>query len=70
MSRVESVHFEKDYWTTTSARQWLKNHKLKPIKRVDKTGRYLRYRVREPKRFSRIRTIKTGKHLNLLIGFV
>jgi len=40
--------FSKSSWTTDKARRWMKKHDLKPIKKVDQKGEYLRYRLRQP----------------------
>ena len=48
MSKVQSILFDKDFFTTKEARKWLKNNNFKPIKRVHKTKNYLRYRIRYP----------------------
>jgi len=48
MSDIQAVIFEKRYYTPTTARKWLKRNGLTPIKAVDKTKNYLRYRIRIP----------------------
>lgn len=68
-SRVQSVLFDRKYWSGSKARTWLKNHNLTPIKRVHKTEAKLRYRIRNPKQFSGIRTKTVSKHIQLLVGF-
>ena len=45
---LQAVLFNKDSWTTKSARQWLKDHSHIPIKRVYITDTQLRYRIAEP----------------------
>ena len=46
-----------------------KKHKYKPIKRVDKTLNYLRYRLVEPNKFKNFIMKKTGIGINLVIGY-
>lgn len=48
MSKVQSIIFKKSKYNSNEARKWLKKHNYSPIKRVDKTINYLRYRIRAP----------------------
>lgn len=54
---IQSIIFTKQKWDATGARKWLKKHNFKPIKRVHKTERYLRYRLRDPGIYSKFRTL-------------
>ncbi len=66
---LHSVVFLKDKgWNSNKAREWLKKHDYKPIKRVHKTENTLRYRLRPPK-FKRYITKKIKNGINLVIGF-
>jgi len=68
-STVQAVVFGKN-WTTKKARQWLKEKKWKPIKRVHITsGGFLRYRLRDPKQYKKFIWKSTNKGINLIIGF-
>lgn len=69
MSQIQSVLFDKNYWTLDEAKRWLRDNNLKPLKKEHTTKRFYRYRIRNPHEFSRIRTIKTHDGLDLLIGF-
>ena len=55
-------------WDSEKARQWLKQHKYKPLKRVHKVKNTLRYRIKEPK-YKRYITRKTNKGVNLIFGY-
>ena len=68
-STVHSVIFEKSYWTTQDARRELNKMGLKPIKHVDITKNYLRYRFVDPREFDHFITKNTNKHMKLVIGF-
>lgn len=48
---VHSIIFDNKLYTPDIARKWLKEHNYKPIKHVDKTKNYLRYRIRDPTLF-------------------
>jgi len=68
-SAIQAVVFGKN-WTTKKARQWLKEKKWKPIKRVHKTsGGFLRYRLLDPKQFKKFIWKSTNKGVNFVIGF-
>ena len=75
-SSIHSVVFMADDWTAATARRWLKQHDLKPIKHVDKTANTLRYRIRPPYWFESFITKKIEDHektkpreINLIIGY-
>ena len=68
-NEVQSVLFRHDIWTEKKALAWLKKHKLKNIKKVDKTLNCLRYRIKDPKLFSHFSTaVRTGG-ISFVIGF-
>ena len=48
---IQNVIFDKKIWTTSKCRIWLKKHGFKPIKRVDVTDNYYRYRIKHPIEF-------------------
>lgn len=67
MSEIQAVLFDKRVWDTTRARAQLRKMNLVPIKRVDVTDRYLRYRISEPGGV--MRTKATSKGFSLIIKF-
>jgi len=69
-SEIHTIYFDKNKWTTTTARNWLKTHDQKPIKKVHITPNELRYRLVDPKKFSRFITKKTKDGINFVIGFI
>lgn len=70
MSEIHSVLFDNTKWTMTEARYWLKQSKLKPIKRVHITDKYYRYRIHDPRIYKRFITKKITKQgLIFIIGF-
>ena len=68
-STIQSISFPADKYTAKRAMKWLKEHKLKPVKRVDKTDNMLRYRIVDPKEFGRFATKKTTEGITLTFGF-
>lgn len=74
MSSVQAVIFNKNKWTSEKARKWLDKHDFKPIKHVDKTLNYLRYRITDPKMYKSFSTISLTKNrrdkgIKLVIGY-
>lgn len=69
MSSIQSIIFKKDKYTTDEARKWLKKHKHIPIKRVDKTKEYLRYRIAEPDPKKEKRTISMGPNIKAVVQY-
>lgn len=70
MSEIQSVLFNKDKWTLTKARKWLKEHNLKPINRVFTTNDKYRYMINQSFKYKKLRTKKTGENLSIVIGFL
>lgn len=69
MSQVQSVTFPRSTFTTKKAMKWLKDHDMKPIKRVDRTTTRLRYRILEPDQFERFATKSISDDIQFTIGF-
>lgn len=69
-SKVQAVLFKKRYWKLSSSMKWLKEHNFKPIKKMHETPEYYRYRLREPTKFKRLRTITNPKYksVKFIIG--
>jgi len=66
---IQALLFDNAKWTPAKARSWMKRKGYKPIKRVDKTDTYLRYRLRQPQKKSRYRTIKFGKGIKAVLQY-
>jgi hypothetical protein len=65
------VFFKNKGWTKPLAQQWLKHHNLKPIKHVDEhLHGELRYRLNDPGKYKKFRTLKLGKDsgVDIVIG--
>lgn len=63
---IQAVLFDIKHWKTPDARRWLKNHNYKPIKKVHKTDKYLRYRLIEPNDKDKYRTLNFGKNIKVI----
>lgn len=61
-STIQAIIFKNDKWTTKNAHSWLIKHGYHPIKRVDKTTHYLRYRISEPNKNSKYKLINIGRN--------
>ena len=70
MSHIQSVLFDKNYWDIFDSINWLHYHHLYPIKSPHITKKFIRYRIKDPKYFRRLRTIKTKDHLDIIVGFL
>jgi hypothetical protein len=64
---IQAVLFDKSKWTTLYAREYLKNHGLKPTKRVHVTDRYYRYRLIDPKENDKYFTKKFNNGISYII---
>ncbi|HXS59230.1 MAG TPA: hypothetical protein VN703_00260 [Candidatus Sulfopaludibacter sp.] len=69
MSQIQSIIFNKDYWTKSEARKWLLTHFFLPIKKVHETKNYYRYRIKDPNKFNYFITRRLKNNMELVIGF-
>src|SRR5574340_849527 len=67
ISSTQSVLFDKAIWSVEQARKWLAEHGLKSEK-LDKSGKYLRFRQR-PAKYKQYATTDAGHRQENLFGF-
>lgn len=67
-NKLQSVIFPKTSFTEEEAMLWLQENELEPIKPVDVTANFLRYRIAPPSDFDRFITQKLGNGIGLVIG--
>ncbi len=65
---LQSVIFDNDKWDVVSARKYMKERDIVPIKNVHKTEKHLRYRIRNPDYFSRFFSVKKKNGVIYIIG--
>lgn len=68
-SEIHSVIFDKAYYSQSAAKKELSKMGLKPIKNVDITKNYLRYRIQDPSKYSKFAIKNTSKNMKLVLGF-
>lgn len=68
-SEIQAVLFDRIYWDIPEAYSWLVEHNFKPIKAAHSTANYIRYRLKLPSKYRRLRTLKTHQGISLIIGF-
>lgn len=68
-SKVQSIIFEKSLYTTKNARRWLENNGFMPIKHVDISKNFYRYRVRQPRYGAKYRMIEFTDGIKAVIMF-
>lgn len=69
MAKIQAILFKRKHFNCNKARQWLKKHQYSPIKRVDKTEHYLRYRLKTPSKTKKYRLIKFGDKIKAVIEY-
>lgn len=69
MSKIQAILFDNSYYTPYTARKWLRTHEYRPIKRVHKTKKYLRYRIIQPNNRYQYRIINLSNHINAVLMF-
>lgn len=72
MNNVQSIIFDKNYWTVNNAKQWLKKHNYK-IKFGNKkehiTKNFIRFRQKQPNPAYRYRMIELGDHIDAVMMY-
>jgi hypothetical protein len=68
MSKVQSILFDKNYYSFSDAIKWIKSHNF-VVKKVDITENYYRIRQLDPKNFNRFRIIDIKPGIKFVIGF-
>jgi hypothetical protein len=63
---IQSILFDRAYYTEKSSRDWLVRHGYKTYK-VDITGKYYRWRQFDPSEFKHYRTINFGNHIKAIL---
>jgi len=63
---IQSIIFDKKYWTIKKAHYWLFNHQLNPIKDVHETDYYYRFRINEPQKNKSYKTIKIDTGIDII----
>ena len=65
---VHSIIFNKKKYSSSDARRWLAKHGYVPIKRVDNTLNYHRYRIRDPSLFKTFVTKEIIPGISIVFG--
>jgi hypothetical protein len=63
---IQSVIFNKKFWTIRSASKWLLDHKLKVLK-IDDTKNYYRFRQLTPDYKKEFYTLNLNNNVKLII---
>lgn len=69
MSEVHSILFNKNIWILKDAKRWLREHDYIPIKKVDITTNFYRFRIRDPKLYRTFRIIYIDYGIEFVLGF-
>jgi len=63
---IQSILFDKDYFTPTKARNWLKKHKFH-YEKIDSKGNYHRFRQKDPEYYSKFSSKKIKNNTIILV---
>ncbi len=66
---IQSVRFPRDSFNITKAQEWLKEHNMQPIKHVDVTVNWYRYRIHPPSMFKSFRIVRLSNGVQIVIGY-
>ena len=72
MSKVQSIIFNREFWTISQAKDWIRKHPQFKIKKIDfpADGKTIRFRQRDPKEFKKFRIKDIGNgNIKLILGF-
>jgi hypothetical protein len=65
---IQSILFDKNYWSKEKSKKWLNRKKLKPIKKPHETIRFIRYRIREPKDYYDFKFVNLTKTIKVIVA--
>jgi len=68
---LQAITFPDTDWKTSSSLRWLRSNGIKPIKKADHTGSLYRYRIVDPKGFTKYYTselMSRGRKINMVYG--
>lgn len=69
MSKVQSIHFSRQYWTATSSKSKLDQMGYKALKAMHTTPNFYEYRLEQPDLFHHFVIKKRNPGIQLVVGF-
>ena len=66
MSEIQSILIDKNYFTLEQANDWIKDKGFRPIKKVHETSNLYRFRITDPKLYSRFYVIPLAKNYDYI----
>ena len=70
MSVLQAIIVPKEYYTEKQAKNWVKKHGFKTIKKVHETINFCRFRLKEPnEQVYDYRLVKFGSYIKAVVGF-
>lgn len=70
-SKVQSIIFNRQFWTISKAKDWINNHPQFHIGKIDlpANGKTIRFRQQDPKKFKTFKIFNIGDgNIKLIIG--
>ena len=68
MIELQSLSFNRKYWTISKADAWLKKKNIVPLKPGYTSSNFIQYRIRMPQKYDLFRRKKTSKGVVLTFG--
>ena len=69
-TKVQAIIFDKKFWTVKRAKQWLNDHNYEPLKPVDITKNFYRFRITWPTNRYNYRIITFGDGIKAIIMYL
>lgn len=66
---VQAVLFDVNKWDIINSHLWMQKHSIYPIKSPHITDNYIRYRIEDPDKYSRLRTKQVTPSIQFIIGY-
>lgn len=67
-SEIQSVLFSRKLYNVKTSMSWMKQHRI-PMKKLDITENYIRYRQKSPKKYKRFRMKQISKGVLFVLGW-
>lgn len=69
MASIQAILFDKKYWSMDDSIKWVYKHGFKAMKMPHETKNKIRFRLRDPSVFNRLRIKKLGDGIEFIFGF-
>lgn len=68
-AEIQAVLFDADKWDIFGSHLWMQKHGIYAVKSPHITDNFIRYRIQNPDKYTRLRTKQVSPSIQFIIGF-